>query len=124
METMLEMLSKFGVSLVIVGLFLYDWLTTRKDMQKTLKQNSVCLEEIKNINATNAETNRNTAKSLELLQSSMDTQKEFLFQHDKRCENIENSIEKINFKMEVSTKKYYFNNYKYINRVIRWIWIL
>ena len=43
METMLEMLSKFGVSLVIVGLFLYDWLTTRKDMQKTLKQNSVCL---------------------------------------------------------------------------------
>lgn len=101
METMLEMLSKFGVSLVIVGLFLYDWLTTRKDMQKTLKQNSVCLEEIKNINATNAETNRNTAKSLELLQSSMDTQKEFLFQHDKRCENIEKSIEKINFKMEV-----------------------
>ena len=71
-------------------------------MQKTLKQNSVCLEEIKNINATNAETNRNTAKSLELLQSSMDTQKEFLFQHDKRCENIEKSIEKINFKMEVS----------------------
>lgn len=102
METMLEMLSKFGVSLVIVGLFLYDWLTTRKGMQKTLKQNSVCLEEIKNINATNAETNRNTAKSLELLQSSMDTQKEFLFQHDKRCENIEKSIEKINFKMEVS----------------------
>lgn len=102
METMLEMLSKFGVSLVIVGLFLYDWLTTRKDMQKTLKQNSVCLEEIKNINATNAETNRNTAKSLELLQSSMDTQKEFLFQHDKRCESIEKSIEKINLKMEVS----------------------
>ena len=84
-----------------MGLFLYDWFTTRKDMQKTLEQNSTCLEEIKNTNANNAETNRNTAKSLELLQSSMDTQKEFLFQHDKRCEEIEKSIEKINLKMEV-----------------------
>lgn len=100
MQEMLEMISKFGVSLVIVGLFLYDWFTTRKDMQKTLEQNSTCLEEIKNTNINNAETNRNTAKSLELLQSSMDTQKEFLFQHDKRCENIEKSIEKIEIRME------------------------
>lgn len=85
-----------------MGLFLYDWLTTRKDMQKTLEQNSTCLEEIKNTNVNNAETNRNTAKSLELLQASMDTQKDFLFQHDKRCEEIEKSIEKINLKMEAS----------------------
>ena len=71
-------------------------------MQKTLEQNSTCLEEIKNTNVNNAETNRNTAKSLELLQASMDTQKDFLFQHDKRCEEIEKSIEKINLKMEAS----------------------
>lgn len=100
MEQLVELISKYGVSLVIVGLFLYDWLTTRKDMQKTLKQNSTCLEEIKNTNKNNYETNRNTAKSLELLQSSMDTQKEFLFQHDKRCESIEKSIEKIEIRME------------------------
>lgn len=101
METMLEMLGNYGVPFVIVGLFLYDWFTTRKDMQKTLEQNSRCLDEIKNTNINNAETNRNTAKSLELLQASMDTQKDFLFQHDKRCEEIEKSIEKINLKMEV-----------------------
>lgn len=101
MENIIAMLSDFGVQLVIVGLFLYDWFTTRKDMQKTLQQNSLCLEEIKNTNINNAETNRNTAKSLELLQSSMDTQKEFLFQHDKRCENIEKSIEEIAIRMEV-----------------------
>ena len=70
-------------------------------MQKTLQQNSLCLEEIKNTNINNAETNRNTAKSLELLQSSMDTQKEFLFQHDKRRENIEKSIEEIAITMDV-----------------------
>lgn len=94
MQDIIEMISKYGVSFVIVGLFLYDWLTTRKDMQKTLEQNSTCLAEIQN-------TNKNTAKSLELLQKSMDNQSEFLQVHDKRCEEIEKDIEKINLKMEV-----------------------
>ena len=93
MQEILEMISKFGVSLVIVALFLYDWFTTRKDMQKTLEQNSKCLTEIQT-------TNRNTAKSLELLQKSMDNQSEFLQVHDKRCEAIEKDIEKIEIKME------------------------
>lgn len=100
MEAILELINKFGVPLVIVGLFLYDWVTTRKDMQETLKQNSMCLEEIKNTNINNAETNKNTAKSLELLQKSMDNQYEFLQVHDKRCENIEKNIEKIEVRME------------------------
>lgn len=100
MEAILELINKFGVPLVIVGLFLYDWVTTRKDMQETLKQNSMCLEEIKNTNINNAETNKNTAKSLELLQKSMDTQYEFLQAHDKRCENVEKNVERIEIKME------------------------
>ena len=100
MEEFMEMLNKFGVPLIIVGLFLYDWVTTRKDMQETLKQNSMCIKEIKNTNINNAETNKNTAKSLELLQKSMDNQYEFLQVHDKRCENIEKNIEKIEVRME------------------------
>lgn len=100
MEELMKMLSEFGVPLVIVALFLYDWITTRKDMQETLKQNNMCLQEIKNTNINNAETNRNTAKSLELLQKSMDNQYEFLQVHDKRCENIEKNIEKIEVRME------------------------
>lgn len=95
MQELAEMISKYGVPLIIVVLFLYDWLTTRKDMQKTLEQNSKCLIEIQN-------TNKNTAKSLELLQKSMDNQSEFLQVHDKRCEEIEKNIEKINLKMEVN----------------------
>lgn len=89
----MEMISKFGVPLVIVALFLYDWLTTRKQMQETLKQNSTCLAELQN-------TNKNTAKSLELLQRSMDNQSEFLQVHDKRCETIQENIKEINFKIE------------------------
>ncbi len=93
MQEILEMMSKFGVSFVIVGLFLYDWLITRKSMQKTLEQNSACLVEMQN-------TNKNTTKSLELLHKSMDNQYEFLQAHDRRCENIEKSIEKIEIRME------------------------
>lgn len=100
MEELIKMISEFGVPLVIVAIFLYDWITTRKDMQETLKQNNMCLQEIKNTNINNAETNKNTAKSLELLQKSMDTQYEFLQAHDKRCENVEKNVERIEIKME------------------------
>ena len=93
MQEILDIVSNFGASIAIVILFLYDWFTTRKDMQKTLEQNSTCLSEIQN-------TNKNTAKSLELLQKSMDNQYEFLQVHDKRCEEIEKSIEKIEVRME------------------------
>ena len=89
MAEIIDLISKYGVPLVIVGLFLYDWFTTRKDMQRTIEQNSICLQEIQN-------TNKNTAKSLELLQKSMDNQSDFLQVHDKRCETSTNGILEIN----------------------------
>ena len=89
MAEIIDLISKYGVPLVIVGLFLYDWFTTRKDMQRTIEQNSNCLQEIQN-------TNKNTAKSLELLQKSMDNQSDFLQVHDKRCETSTNGILEIN----------------------------
>lgn len=93
MQEILELVNKFGVPLVIVGLFLYDWFTTRKSMNETLMQNTRCLEEIRN-------TNINTAKSLELLQKSMDNQDAFLKVHDKRCEQSTNGILEINRELE------------------------
>lgn len=87
MQEIGKLINEYGVSLVIVILFLYDWLTTRRNMQKTIEQNGKCLIEIQN-------TNMNTAKSLELLQKSMDNQSEFLQVHDRRCEAIEKDIEK------------------------------
>ena len=94
MQEIGKLINEYGVSLVIVILFLYDWLTTRRNMQKTIEQNGKCLIEIQN-------TNMNTAKSLELLQKSMDNQSEFLQVHDRRCEAIEKDIEKIEMRMEV-----------------------
>ena len=46
MQEIIDIIGNFGVSVAIVILFLYDWFTTRKDMQKTLEQNSKCLDEI------------------------------------------------------------------------------
>ena len=85
MQEIGKLINEYGVSLVIVILFLYDWLTTRRNMQKTIEQNGKCLIEIQN-------TNMNTAKSLELLQKSMDNQSEFLQVHDRRCEAIVKDI--------------------------------
>lgn len=72
MEEIVQMLTNYGTSIVIVGIFLWDYVANKRDMKKTLdtvKENSEiisqCLIEMK-------QQNNNTAKSLELLQKSMD----------------------------------------------------
>lgn len=102
MEDIVNLIENFGVTVAIVILFLWEWIVNKKKINETLNQNTKFLEEIKNTNANNAETNKNTSKSLELLQSSMDTQKEFLFQHDQKCEEIAKDIEKIKMGLGVS----------------------
>lgn len=102
MEDIVNLIENFGVTVAIVILFLWEWIVNKKKINETLNQNTKFLEEIKNTNANNAETNKNTSKSLELLQSSMDTQKEFLFQHDQKCEEIAKDIEKIKIGLGVN----------------------
>lgn len=68
MEEVTSLLFNYGIGFVIVGLFIYDWITNKKDIKKTLGQNEKALEEIAN-------STKNTAKSLELLQQSMSEQK-------------------------------------------------
>lgn len=94
MSEIAQLIGNYGVSAVIICLFIYDWLTNKKKIQETLEQNAKCLEEMKN-------TNYNTYKSLEILQKTMDNQQEFIVEHDKRCEFIQKSIEEINIKMGV-----------------------
>lgn len=72
MEEIIQMVSNYGTSIIIVGIFLWDYVANKKDMKKTLdtvRDNSEtisqCLIEMK-------QQNSNTAKSLELLQKSMD----------------------------------------------------
>lgn len=60
MQDMITYIANCGVCIVIVALFLWDWLNNKKDMKDTL-------EVIK-------ETSINISKSLDLLQKSMDRQ--------------------------------------------------
>lgn len=73
MENIVQMLANYGVSIVIVGLFLWDWIANKRKITETLEEMKV--------------SNSNTAKSLELLQKSMENQEQTLAE-------IKNNIEK------------------------------
>lgn len=76
MEEIANLVMNYGVSIVIVALFIWDWITNKKDTKKTLnaiqssnKNIASCLIEMKQSNA-------NISKSLDLLQKSLDNQTE------------------------------------------------
>lgn len=73
MENIVSMLANYGVSIVIVGLFLWDWIANKRKITETLEEMKI--------------SNSNTAKSLELLQKSMENQEQTLAE-------IKNNIEK------------------------------
>lgn len=79
------LLSNYGVGTVIICMFVYDWLTNKKDIKKTLEQNNAFLTEI-------SKSTLNTAKSLDLLQQTMNDEKEALSIHDRRCEDIQRVV--------------------------------
>ncbi len=67
MEELVKLVANYGVSIIIVGLFLWDWFNNKKDMKETL-------EVIK-------DTSINISKSLDLLQKSMD-------RHDEKLDKL------------------------------------
>ena len=64
MENIFQSVANYGVSVIIVGLFVWDWVANKKKITETLEEMKV--------------SNANTSKSLELLQKSMDNQMEVL----------------------------------------------
>lgn len=64
MKEIVELIANYGVSAVIIFLFIWDWYINKKEMKETL-------EVIK-------DTSINISKSLDLLQKSMDRQDEKL----------------------------------------------
>lgn len=64
MENIVQIVANYGVSIVIVGLFLWDWIANKKKITETLEEMKI--------------SNANTSKSLELLQKSMDNQNKTL----------------------------------------------
>lgn len=81
MEEILNMISNYGVMVLIVALFLWDWIDNRKSIKTSLDEMS--------------KTNSNTSKSLELLQKSMEDIHKTLDEHDKRGILILNVLEEL-----------------------------
>ena len=73
MENIVNLVANYGVSAIVVALFVWDWLTNKKKITETLEEMKV--------------SNSNTSKSLELLQKSMENQEHTL-------EEIKNNIER------------------------------
>lgn len=67
MEEIAKLVANYGVSIIIVTLFIWDWFTNKKDMKDTI-------EVIK-------DTSINISKSLDLLQKSMD-------RHDEKLDKL------------------------------------
>lgn len=65
MEEIANLIMNYGVSIIIVALFLWDWITNKKE-------NKASLTVIKDTLTVIKETNENTAKSLDLLQKTLD----------------------------------------------------
>lgn len=84
---------EYGVEIVIICMFIYDWFTNKKDIKETLTQNNSFLTEI-------SKSSMNTAKSLDLLQQTMNDEKETLAVHDRRCEDIQRIVKEIKKALE------------------------
>ena len=67
MEEIAKLIANYGVSIIIVTLFIWDWFRNKKDMKETI-------EVIK-------DTSINISKSLDLLQKSMD-------RHDEKLDKL------------------------------------
>lgn len=80
MEEMLNLISTYGVSAIIIMLFLWDYVSNKKKLaenQEMIKSTLKTVEEttttISNCLVEMQQTNLNTAKSLELLQKQMES---------------------------------------------------
>ncbi len=67
MEDLAILVANYGVTIIIVCLFLWDWITNKKEMRETL----IVIKD----------TSLNISKSLDLLQKSMD-------RHDEKLDKI------------------------------------
>ena len=76
MEEIINLLTNYGVSIVIVALFIWDWVSNKKDTKKTLNAIQTSNENIASCLIEMKQSNTNISKSLDLLQKSLDNQTE------------------------------------------------
>lgn len=76
MEDIINLLTNYGVSIIIVALFIWDWISNKKDTKKTLNAIQSSNENIASCLNEMKQSNTNISKSLDLLQKTLDNQTE------------------------------------------------
>lgn len=74
MEEIVSLLSNYGVTAIIVTLFIWDWITNKKEIKKTLETIKTSEETIADCLIEMKSSNTNISKSLDILQKSLDNQ--------------------------------------------------
>ena len=74
MEEIVKIVFNYGVGFGLCVLFIWDWITNRKDMVKTLEAIEKAVTSINGFLENVQESNENISKSLDLLQQSINTQ--------------------------------------------------
>lgn len=72
MEEMLTYISDFGLSLVIAGLFIWDWIANKKENRSSLRSIAKSMELVEDCMGEIKISNTNISKSLNILQTSVD----------------------------------------------------
>lgn len=74
MEELVKIVFNYGVGFGLCALFIWDWITNRRDMVKTLGAIEKAVTSINGFLENVQESNNNISKSLDLLQQSINTQ--------------------------------------------------
>ena len=98
MKEIVEIIFNYGGTLVLAALFVYMFLTDRKDLKEEKKNNTQVLKEL-------SASNNNIAESLNLLKTSIELNTDEYRQHDERAIKGFNTMEMRLIKIEEKLNK-------------------
>lgn len=74
MEQIANLVANYGVSIIIVVLFIWDWVSNKKTVSETLQTIAKASNNIEECLRNIEQNNDNISKSLDLLQRSIENQ--------------------------------------------------
>lgn len=74
MQEIISIVTNYGISMIIVCLFIWDWITNRKVVTDTLKEMAATNANIEKCLVNMEQHNENVSKSLDLLNKAMESQ--------------------------------------------------
>lgn len=74
MQDIISIVTNYGISMIIVCLFIWDWITNRKVVTDTLKEMAATNANIEKCLVNMEQHNENVSKSLDLLNKAMESQ--------------------------------------------------